>query len=86
MAQDTCLIQTDSLDQILKIKNLLNENGIPYREKVRSGGGWLEFVFLLFSTGRGSYGTNSGRKTSYSLFVSQEDYEKADRLVKNSSR
>ncbi len=85
MAYDTCLIRTESLDEILKIKNLLNENGICYKEKINSGGGWAEFTSLLFFTGRGSYGTNSERRNAYALFVSKEDYEKADQLVKNLS-
>lgn len=83
MAYDTCLVHTESLDKILQIKNLLNEHGICYKEKTKAGGGWAEFTSLLFTTGRGSYGTNSERRTDYALFVSKEDYEKADQLVKN---
>lgn len=37
MKYDTCLIKTDSLDQILQLKYQLDEQGIPYREKIRSG-------------------------------------------------
>lgn len=82
MAYDTLLIRTGSLDEILHIKNLLNENGISYKEKVKSGGGWAEFTSMLFATGRGSYGTNSERQTDYALFVAKEDYERAEQILK----
>ena len=81
MKYDTCLIKTESLDQILQLKYRLDEQGIPYREKVQSGNGLKDFAALLFITGRGSYGTNGERKTTYELFVSKEDYGRAQQLI-----
>ncbi|WP_337605988.1 hypothetical protein [Claveliimonas sp.] len=85
MKYDTCLIKTDSLDQILQLKYQLDEQGIPYREKIRSGSSLRDFGALLFITGQGSYGTNGERQTTYELFVSKEDYERAQQLIRSCS-
>ena len=46
-----------------------------------SGSSLRDFGALLFITGQGSYGTNGERQTIYELFVSKEDYERAQQLV-----
>lgn len=81
MLDKKCLVQTESLEYVLKIKNVLDNNGIKFTERTKVGNGWGEFLSLLFVSGRGSYGSNSEHVQRYSIYVEQEDFEKASALI-----
>lgn len=81
MLDKKCLVQTESLEYALKIKNVLDNNGIKFTERVKAGNGWGEFISLLFVSGSGSYGSNSEHVQHYSIYVDQEDFEKAGILI-----
>lgn len=81
MFNKKCLIKTESLSYAISIKNTLNDHNIPYTERVDAGGGWMQFITLLFVSGRGSYGLNNDRKQTYSVYVDEDHYEQAAKLI-----
>lgn len=81
MLDKKCLVQTESLEYALKIKNILGNHGIKFTERTKIGNGWGEFISLLFVSGRGSYGSNSEHVQHYSIYVDQDDFEKARILI-----
>lgn len=41
----------------------------------------MQFITLLFVSGRGSYGLNSDHKQTYSVYVNEDRYEQAVKLI-----
>ncbi|WP_279611822.1 hypothetical protein [[Clostridium] hylemonae] len=41
----------------------------------------MQFITLLFVSGRGSYGLNSDHKQTYSFYVNEDRYEQAVKLI-----
>lgn len=76
-----CLNKIESLSYTISIKNTLNDHNIPYTERVDAGSGWMQFITLLFVSGRGSYGLNNDRKQTYSVYVDEDRYEQAVKLI-----
>ena len=81
MLQNKCIAQVNSLDQALIIKNILNDHHIPYKEHIKSGGGWIQFITLLFVSGRGSYGMNNEHQKKYFFYVEDKYFETAKSLL-----
>lgn len=81
MLQNKCIAQVDSLDQALIIKNILNNHHIPYKEQIKSGGGWIQFMTLLFVSGRGSYGMNNEHQKKYYFYVEEKYFETSKSLL-----
>ena len=75
------LIQTESLEYVIKIKNILSDNNIQYTNRIKAGNGLGQFFALLLVSGRGSYGLNDEHTQHYSIYVHEEKYEQAMELI-----
>lgn len=81
---DRILYEGSSLEQYLYIKRILQENHIPYKEKIKSGNNLLHFLTLFFVTGRGSFGLNRERDNVYCIYVNRAEFETARTLIQTS--
>lgn len=83
---DLTLYEGDSLDEYLYIKQILQENHIPYKEKIKSRNNLLHFLTLFFVTGRGSLGLNRERANIYHIYVEPAKLDTAQALIQNNIR
>lgn len=72
--------QGHSLEEFLHIKNQFQERSIPFSESQKKQEHWYDFIFLLF-VGTGSAGTRKERDFEYSLYVREDDFERARDLI-----
>lgn len=83
MEKYICLYNGENLEEFLKIKSILMENNITYKQKiVRINDGWFKFFTLLFIVGTGSLGMNREHKLKYLLFIKHDDYEMVVRMIR----
>lgn len=75
------LYEGNSLDQYLYIKRILQENHIPYKEKIKPGNNLLHFLTLFFVAGRGSFGLNRERDNVYCIYIDSAEFETARTLI-----
>lgn len=75
------LIQTESLEYFIKIKKILGNKNIQYFERTSTGNGWIQFLTLLFISGRGSYGQNNEHIQHYLIYVYEDNYNQAIELI-----
>ena len=82
MERNIVIYQGDSLETYLRIKEMLNEHGTSYEERVkRDKDMWSRFLTMLFLARTATYGMNGEHDKMYEILVSIEDYDKARTLV-----
>ncbi len=76
------LYKGESLEMFLSTKNVLKENKIEYKDRIKRNDNWINFLTQLFVTGTGSYGMNNEHKQYYFVSVNEKDFDRAQQLIR----
>jgi hypothetical protein len=74
------LYSGDSLDEYLKVINLLEQHHIKFTKQQKNHDSWLSFL-LLQVIGTGSYGMHGERTVTYKIYVNSNIYDEAKTLI-----
>ena len=81
MSQKKLLLETYSLDKFLRVKNLLDNNGIEYFDIPTKNPKLGLFLYQLFTRSTATYGMHGEHDMLYSIHVNKEDFEKAQNII-----
>ena len=69
-----------SLDEFLRIKNILEKNGVGYTEDNQKNSKTPLFLLQLLTKSNATYGLHGERDIEYNLSVDEKDYEHVKQL------